>query len=144
MPTIFDLPPGKLSSGQTISFTYPRKNRHGRGLQLVRRTVKVVELQDASEIPIPLDAFLKRPRVRRGRWRLTAWVPELQGERTFYLDWDMPARLQLGWYDPLTHEAGERIGEPFEQTSEGLQELTGAIREILKQTPTANLALFAA
>ena len=140
MPTIFDLP----HRGQTISFTYPRKNRHGRGIHLVRRTVKVLELQDASEIPIPLDAFFRRPRVRRGKWRLTAWVPELQGERTFYLDWDTPARLQLGFYDPLTHEAGERIGEPFEQTTSGIEELTATIRELLKTTPATAIALFAA
>lgn len=128
---IFELP----HAGDEIEFAYPRRNRLGRGLHLVRRRVKVVAIEDAAKISIALGAFLRRPLVRRGRWRCIAWDPQALAERTFYLDWATPVRLQLGRYNPITGGDWEPISSPFMQCRSDINELISIGRELIKNPP---------
>jgi hypothetical protein len=142
--------------GSTIVIPYPKKNRHyfGRDPRRFRakairqRTVVVLTIEDGQQIPISIGAFLRRPTVRRGRWRIIAWEPAKRDLRTFYPDCDQPCRLQLGLWNPKTGECLQRIGEPHEQTAEGLLELKGACEELMKEPPPLEdgptLAIYAA
>lgn len=144
MLTLVDLP----HPGTVFTFSYPRRNRHGRGLQLVKRTVRVLALEDAREVPISISDFLRSPQIRRGRWRIIAWDPEKRGKRTYYVDFNAPCKLQLGTYDILTGQCNNRIGPAYEQTPEGLMELLEICRELLNDPPDCDaqltLALYAA
>lgn len=134
--------------GQMVTLLYPRKNRHGKSLRLEKRQVIVLEVIDGAVCPIELGAFLRRPRVKRGRHRLRAWDPQRLAERTFHLEWHSPAKLQLGRYRVLDGGDYEPIGEPFEQSPQGIQELQDVIEQLLKEpaNPAAEmtLGLFAA
>jgi hypothetical protein len=148
----FDFP----APGSTIKIHYPKKNRHYfgrdprrfRAKAILERTIVVLTIEDGQQIPIPIGAFLKRPTIRRGRWRIIAWEPAKNDLRTFYPDCDQPCRLQLGMWNPRTGECLMRIGETYEQTAEGLLELRDACRELMKEYPeptdTAAPAIYAA
>jgi hypothetical protein len=144
-PAMFVAPDDPLP-GQTVTLLYPRKNRHGKSLCLEKREVLVLEVIDGAVTPIELGAFLRRPRVKRGRRRLEAYDPRRLAVRTFHIDWHSPTKLQLGRYNPLFPGDYEPIGEPFEQTPSGIKELTEMIREIMKEPAggETTLGLFAA
>jgi hypothetical protein len=119
--------------GEVFSFDYPMINRHGVRLQIERRTVTVLELEDASKAPISLAEFQRRPNVRRGRWRLWGYDHQRYGKAAFYLDWFNPPGLQLVSYDVLTGMAADRFGDPFPQTEGGIAQLVALTHQARRQ-----------
>lgn len=134
--------------GAMITIAYPTKNRHGKSPRLERRTVRVIQVEDGAEVPIPIDCFLNRPKVRRGRWRIIAWDAESWGMRQFYPDWSEPCPLQIGHFNLETGKLDRLIGRPYSQTPADIKELVGTCRELLKTPLSSNdrktLAIFAA
>jgi hypothetical protein len=151
MPTLFHKP----ERGDTITIGYPKRNRHSKkpgkehrkgrcqGLFLRKRRVQVLQLFDMTQSSIPLNAFFRRPYVRRGRWLCLAWDPIAMGEKFFYLDWDQPVKLQLGKVNPRTGCDWEDVGEPFEQTRKGIADLLAVVRKILESPPSLEEPTFA-
>lgn len=119
-----------FSTGQVISFEYPKSNQvHNRRPHYRRRTIAVTEVRDMSRHGVTLQAIKTRPALARGRWLVTGTCLETGEERSFYVESMREKQrrtwLTLGLFDPLAES-----GPIF---TEGLYAPTAADRQFLCQ-----------
>jgi hypothetical protein len=135
------------SLGKVLEFDYCSRRLGEQGPQKSRR-VLLRSLRDLRETPVFISAFLARPELIRTLYRWEGYDFHCMGDRAFYNPLGKPCALYVAMYDPLTGERGEAITEAFEQTPEGIKELTAICSEIAKseefRSGQFSAALFAA
>jgi hypothetical protein len=103
---------------------------------------------DLRETPLFIADFLAQPDLIRTVSRWEGYDYDRLDSRAFYDLSDRPCSLYVAMYDPRTGERGEAITEAFEQTPEGIEELTAICSQIAKseefRSGQFSAALFAA
>lgn len=119
-----------FSTGQVISFEYPKSNQvHNRRPHYRRRTIAVTEVRDMSRHGVTLQAIKTRPTLARGRWLVTGTCLETGQERSFYVE-SMKEKQQQTW---LTLGLFDPLAESGPVYTDGLYAPTAADRQFLCQ-----------
>lgn len=127
-----------------ITLHYPIRNRIGVEPVWRPRVLTVVERIDLLNQPVPLEKYLKRPMIRRGRWLLRCFDHEAKQYRQFYenafKEYWRPETLVLGELpQDVIAPKGKRIlpvklAGPFEQNMKDRAKLEVVLRR-LKNEP---------
>ena len=127
-----DNPP--LHIGEILRFDYPSRNVSTSEFVWLQRNLWITGITDLRKCPLHPDSFIRRPFLRRGRWRITGLDLDIGEERSFYWEAmrhiDNQPALRLALFDPTDDTPQPKVGVgPFQQNPDDARYM----REVIAQ-----------